>query len=101
MARSKIKGTKGKPVKKTKNRDKLRASIHVDADRGRVVWKNDNKPHRTWTSGGRSTTELLDKPNVRNPNAAWGVGGSKKGDGYTTSRPISDGNRRRARSKTR
>lgn len=28
MARSKIKGTKGKPVKKAKNKDTLKASIH-------------------------------------------------------------------------
>ena len=66
MARSKVKGTNGKPLKKGKNRDKLKASIHTttyhDAPHPKsglgkkgvvkrtfteTTEKNDGKPYRS------------------------------------------------------
>ena len=43
MARSKIKGTSGKPVKKGSNRDKLKASIHIETGSHNQYGKQQTK----------------------------------------------------------
>ena len=89
MASSKVKGTNGKPLKTSKNRDKLKASIHIDAhsrsgfgagaihDQRETVRKyNDGDPHvyvkQTHTTGYRDKpdTKSVSKSKTKNPTAA-------------------------------
>ena len=99
MARSRVRGTNGKPRKKNKNRDSLRASMHINTDAGTITWTDDNKPVRSWTSNGKTHNEYVDEPHIRNPNLEnrrprIGYPGSGR---TTTIRSNTPSNRRRAK----
>ena len=92
MARSKVKGTNGKPVKAGKNRDKLKASIRINSGRHighgestpKIERRNDGDPHVYHTDQELRDTKdgvssKVTKRKVRVPAAANPI--SKKGRG--------------------
>jgi hypothetical protein len=99
MARSKIKGTKGKPVKKAKNKDKLKASINIRTFRGTpgdgkvpyatsITQKNDGWNHVNHTDvgpNGTTKTKIKGVEGARKPLKGQGYGASKTDVNYKPS----------------
>ena len=94
MARSRIKGTNGKPRKKTKNREQLKASMEFHTKRWRdnntsrttTTVKNDNKPTITHyqVDVDKNGKKIGRKSTVRGvPAAANPIKSAPKGKGAT------------------
>ena len=97
MARSRVRGTNGKPRKKKSNRDSLRASVHIDSDRGKSVWKNDGIPTRRFTSGGTTIEERETLRGWANPISTYRQGNAKPYDGSELHKPLKSGSHKAAR----